>query len=146
MDFRNLLMSGSSEHEHGDEPAPDAVADSNLASHSQRRRARKRNRQTFTDPALILDSLPEILPDAMCRPSELEMPTPSEVLALAPTATSAQIAQFFNALKNIPQSRQEVSTSSMQEQENADTSLASELKRGLAEEDDARHVSLEISG
>ena len=41
---------------------------------------------------------PEIDPDVLCQLSELDPPTPSNVLALFPGASSADIARFFDLL------------------------------------------------
>ena len=88
MQFENLLRDDSSDNERGEAPAQS----------SQSRRQVKRKRQSFVSPSLILKVFPEIDPDVLCQLSELDPPTPSNVLALVPGASSMDIARFFDLL------------------------------------------------
>ena len=86
MGFQNLLRDDSFDNERG------------AAQSSQSQRRSKRKRQSFVSPSLILKVFPEIDPDVLCRLSELDPPTPSNVLALVPGASSKEIARFFDLL------------------------------------------------
>ena len=88
MDFENLLQSESSDNDR--EMSPCRSKRGKLSG--------KRKRRTFISPSLVLKSFPDISPAVLCQLTELDPPTPSEVLNLIPAATSAQIAQFFDTL------------------------------------------------
>ena len=84
MEFENLLRDDSSDNER----------DEASIQSSKSQRKPKRKRQTFVSPSLILKVFPDIGPDVLCQLSELEPPTPSDVLALVPQASSANLARL----------------------------------------------------
>ena len=92
MEFENLLQSESSDNDR--EKSPRRSKRGKLSG--------KRKRRTFISPSLVLNAFPDISPAVLCQLTELDPPTPSDVLNLIPAATSAQIAQFFDTLGGEP--------------------------------------------
>ena len=142
--FSNLLQSGSSEIDREAEDSHPGQADSDRnsdAGHTSPRPLRiKRKRKKFISPALILKVFPNIPPGPLCELSELEFPTPSEVLTLT-GATSEQIGQFFELLSN-PLPKVHARSRKPRSRPPADEhmSLVDELKDDLKVAEDARHV------
>ena len=120
MEFQNLLRDDSSDNERGD------------AQSSQSRRKSKRKRQSFVSPSLILKVFPEIEPDVLCQLSELDPPTPTNVLALIPGASSTEIARFFDLLNGTSRQSPTVERRSVSKQPaSVAGSLVDEIKCNL---------------
>ena len=94
MEFENLVNSHSS--------ASEQIVDSDQPICPPRQK--KRRRRSYIDPALILEVFPRMEADVLCKVAELKHMSPSDVLALIPNASSAEIADLFTKLKGRSQS------------------------------------------
>ena len=129
MEFENLLQSESSDDDRVNAP------------HRPKRgqRSAKRKRQSFISPSLVLKTFPNIAPDALCQLTELDPPTPSDVLNLIPAATSAQIAKFFDTLSQEPAKSPTPASDQVAKLPAEDpASMADELKVDLESAEDTR--------
>ena len=129
MEFENLLQSGSSDDDR--EKAPRRP--------KRGQRSIKRKRRTFISPSLVLKSFPGLASDVLCQVTELDPPTPTNILNLIPEATSEQIAQFFDTLSGEPATSPSPASSQVVSQPAEDsTSLADEMKRDQESAEDTR--------
>ena len=129
MEFENLLQSGSSDNDRDKSPR--------RPKRSQR--SGKRKRRTFISPSLIMNAFPDIAPAILCQLTELDPPTPSEVLDLIPAATSEQIARFFDTLTGEPDTSPTPARGQSASQPAEDAaSLTEEVKANQESADDTR--------
>ena len=129
MEFDNLLRDESSDNERDDAPAPS----------SKRQRKPKRQRQAFVSPSLILKAFPGIGADVLCQLSELDPPTPSDVLAMVPQASSANLARFFDLLSGTASPSPSLERRCISKQPVSEVgSLAEEIKSNLQDTSNER--------
>ena len=127
MEFENLLHSESSKDDLEQSPS------------QARKLSGKRKRCTFVSPSLVLNSFPGISPAVLCQITELDPPTPTDVLNLVPAATSAQIAQFFDTVGGVQPASPTPSSSKIALQAAEDSaSLADEFKVSQESAEDTR--------
>ena len=115
MEFKNLLHSDS-----------DRERGSSRSSRNGRRY--KRRQVTLTSPSLVLKAFPGIPADVLCRLSELNPPTPSEVYKLVPEADPEDIAKFFDMMNGRSPSPQPRKEGKVPQPVKDSSSLVSELK------------------
>ena len=101
----------------------------------------ERKRRTFISPSLVLKSFPGLASDVLCQVTELDPPTPTNILNLIPEATSEQIAQFFDTLSGEPATSPSPASSQVVSQPAEDsTSLADEMKLDQESAEDTRQA------
>ena len=92
------MLTGSSENDQEEEVSHPSQADIDNSSNVGKSRPSplrvKRRRKKLISPSLILKVFPILSAASLCELSELEHPTPSEVLKLT-GATAEQIGEFF---------------------------------------------------
>ena len=99
----------------------------------------KRKRRTFISPSLVLKSFPGIASDVLYQLTELDPPTPTDVLNLIPEATSEQIAQFFDTVSGEPvTSPSSASSQVVSQPAEESTSLADVMKLDQESAEDTR--------
>ena len=131
MEFPRLVNSESSESEE--------IAESDRPICPSRKK--KQRRRSYTDPSLFLEIFPEIEPDVLCKLSEQKKIKPSEVLALIPNASSAEIAELFTRLKGGAQKSpgpEHRYTSRSVPRDDRKPSLLEELKEDVEDAEDNR--------